>query len=96
METLRGRRTLSAIAGLSLAALAGCGTYNPANLQSMSVVDICELQYMQGRNLSAAARQTIDSELQRRNDKCANHRAEVAQRYADFMYRQMYDHLGDP
>jgi hypothetical protein len=96
METLRRRRTLSAIAGLSLAALAGCGTYTPANLQSMSVVDICELQYMQGRNLSPAARQTIESELQRRNDKCENHKTEVAQRYADFMYRQMYDHLNDP
>jgi hypothetical protein len=96
-ETRRGCRTLSVVAALSFAALAvGCGTYNPSGLSSMAAVDMCELEYMQGRNLSAAAKQTIQSELAKRNDNCRNHAAEVAQRYADYMYHLTYGAPDEP
>src|SRR5687768_3748288 len=95
-DAFRGCRTLSALAGLSLAALSGCAGYNPSGLSTMSAVDMCELEYVQGRNLSPAARQTIQSELARRNDNCRNHAAEVAQRFAAFMDRETYGKLNDP
>lgn len=95
-DTFRGCRMLSAIAGLSLAVLSGCGTYTPSGVSTMSAVDMCELEYMQGRNLSPAAKQTIQSELQRRNDNCGNHAVEVAQRFADFMDRETYGKLSEP
>ena len=97
--TLRANPALASVvslAALSVAVLAGCATYNPPGIASMSAVDMCELEYMQGRNLSPAARQTIQSELQRRNDSCANHRVEVAQRFEDFMLRETYGKLNDP
>ena len=97
IDPRRGQRTLSVLAGVTLAALvAGCGTYNPSGLASMSAVDMCEMEYMQGRNLSAAAKQTIQSELSKRNDNCRNHAAEVAQRYAEFMWRQVYGGQDEP
>ena len=91
------RRALVAIAaGIALAALAGCGTYTPRGIPEMSAVDMCEMQLMQGRNLSAQARQAMQSELAKRNDNCGNHAAEVAQRYADFMWRQTYGGADEP
>jgi hypothetical protein len=80
-DALRRSRMLSAVAGVGLTALAGCAGYTPAGLSTMSAADLCELEYIQGRNLSPAARQTIQSELQRRNDNCRNHAVEVAQRF---------------
>jgi hypothetical protein len=78
------------------ALLVGCVNYSPGQLSAMSTVDICETEYMQGRNLSAEARQAIQSELQRRNDNCGNHRTEVAQRYEAFMYRETYGKIDNP
>jgi hypothetical protein len=92
----RGRWTLAAAAALGLAGLSGCGAYNPAGLSAMSAVDLCELEYRQGRNLSPAAKQTIQSELQRRNDNCRNHSAAVAERFAEFMYRETYGKIDNP
>ena len=71
-------------------ALGGCVTYSQSELAPMSAADICELQYMQGPNLSPQARQNIQSELQRRKDNCGNHAAEVEERFAQFMYRETY------
>lgn len=51
---------------------------------------------MQGRNLSAAARQSIQAELQRRNDNCRNHSVEVAQRFEAFMWRETYGKNDNP
>ena len=70
--------------------MGGCASYSPRGLSQMSTVDICEMEYMQGRNLSAEARQAIQGELKRRNDDCRNHAAEVAQRFDDFMYVETY------
>lgn len=92
-DPLRGRKMLSAIAVSVAATVGGCGTYTPSGIASMSAVDVCELEYMQGRNLSAAARQTIQSDLQRRNDNCGNHATEVQARFADFMWWQTYGGL---
>ena len=74
----------------SAALLGGCVTYTQSELSSMSIVDICELEYMQRPNLSPQGRQAIQSELARRNDNCGNHTAAVAKRYEDFMYSQTY------
>lgn len=68
----------------------GCASYTPRGISSMSTVDICEVEYMQGRNLSAEAKQAIQTELQRRKDNCRNHSAEVAQRFEDFMWVETY------
>lgn len=95
-DILRCPGWLSAVAGLSLAAVAGCATYSPGQLSAMSAADLCELQNMQGSNLSAATRQTIQSELQRRNDNCGNHAGEVARRYQAFMDRETYGKQDDP
>ena len=88
------RRTRGAFAagfGMALAALlGGCVTYTQKELSPMSVEDICYLEYMQRPNLSPEGRQAIQSELKRRNDNCGNHAAEVAKRYRDYMYSQMY------
>jgi hypothetical protein len=91
------RLPLAAAASVATAALlVGCVTYSPAQLSAMSTVDICETEYMQGRNLSQEARQAIQSELQRRNDNCRNHAVEVAQRHDAFMYREMYGKQDNP
>jgi hypothetical protein len=91
------RLPLAGAASVVLAALVGgCVNYTPAQLSGMSTVDICETEHMQGRNLSPAARQAIQSELQRRNDNCGNHAVEVAQRYDSFMQREMYGKHDNP
>ena len=91
------RRPLAGAASVALVLIvAGCVNYSPAQLSSMSTVDICETEYMQRPNLSPEAKQAIQSELQRRNDNCANHRVEVAQRYDAFMYREMYGKHDNP
>ena len=70
--------------------LGGCAIYTPRDLAGMSAEDLCYLEYIQGRNLSAEGRKAIQSELSRRNDNCGNHVAGVKQQYADFMHRQTY------
>jgi hypothetical protein len=91
MNTHRSLRLRAAFMSGSVAlALAGCVNYTPSQLSGMSTVDICETEYMQRPNLSPEAKQAIQAELQRRNDNCRNHAAEVAQRYEDFMYRETY------
>jgi hypothetical protein len=77
-------------------AVAGCVSYSPAQLSAMSAVDLCETEYMQGRNLSADSKRAIQSELQRRNDSCRNHAEAVAQRYEEFMYRETYGKADSP
>ena len=90
-------RPLAGAVSLAAAALlGGCVSYSPAQLSAMSTVDMCEMEYMQGRNLSAETKQAIRSELQRRNDTCGNHATEVAQRYAEFMYRETYGKMDSP
>ena len=88
---------LSATTALATAIfIAGCVTYTPSELASLSAADLCEVQSRQGRNLSRETRQGIDSELQRRNDNCRNHAAEVARRFDDFAYRETYGKNDDP
>ena len=93
MDPCRGRRMLSIVAGLGLIALAGCGAYTPRGVAGMDSVDICEMEYMQGRNLSAQAKQAMQSELAKRNDNCRSHATEVAQRFEDFMLHETYGGL---
>jgi len=78
------------------ALLGGCVTYSQSQLSAMSAVDICELQNMQGRNLTPETTQAIQAELQRRNENCRNHAVEVAKRYEDFMWRETYGRHDDP
>ena len=87
---------LAGLAGLSVLVLAGCVSYSPAQLSSMSAVDLCETEYMQGPNLSADTKRAIQGEMQRRNDNCRNHATAVAQRYEEFMYRETYGKADSP
>lgn len=90
-DLVRLRNPLSVAVALAAATvLAGCAIYTPTGLGGMSAADICELLDRQGWNISPQGRQAIQSELSRRNDNCANHAAEVAERYAHFMYREVY------
>ena len=85
------RRVLSRVVTVAAAALlGGCAVYTPSGLSQMSAADICELEYMQRPNLSPAGKKAIQSELQRRNDNCGNHAAEVQERFAAFMWRETY------
>lgn len=92
---LRGRMAFAV--GLAAAALlGGCAIYTPTGLSAMSAADICELEYMQKPNLSPAGKQAIQSELQRRNDNCGNHAAEVRERFEAFMWRETYGKHDSP
>ena len=86
----------AALALAVTALLGGCVTYSQSQLSAMSAVDICELQNMQGPNLTPESKQAIQAELQRRNDNCRNHSVEVAKRYQDFMWRETYGKHDDP
>jgi len=93
----RIRRASVLLVGTLAAALLGaCTSYSPAQLSAMSAVDLCELQHMQGPNLSREAKQTIAGELQRRNDNCRNHAVEVSKRYEAFIARETYGKHDDP
>ena len=81
------RAMIFAVAG----ALAACaGVQAPRDLAAMSADDICYYEYIQGGNLSPAAKQAIQSEMQRRKDSCANHSTQVAKQFADFMWMETY------
>jgi hypothetical protein len=87
----RARLPRAAAVGLALTALvSGCVTYTQSELASMDAVDICELEYRQGRNLTPETKQTIQAEMQRRKDSCRSHSVEVAKRFDDFMWQETY------
>lgn len=87
----RATPPLAVAVGLALTALvSGCVTYTQSELARMDAVDVCELEYRQGRNLTPESKQAIQSDMQRRNDTCRNHSIEVARRFDDFMYQETY------
>ena len=88
----RSTGSLFALAAL----LGGCVTLSASELSAMSTVDLCEYQYVQGRNLTDDARRALQGELQRRKGDCLNHAAEVAQRRADVLYELTYGSPDDP
>src|SRR5688500_15024718 len=88
--TLEQTMIKHAIALAAAALLSGCAVYTPRDLSAMSSADICYIEYIQGRNLSAEGRQAIQSEMQRRKDNCGNHSANVKQLFADFMHYETY------
>ena len=96
-EFIRPERTY-AMHVLAAAALllGGCVSYSQAQLSGMNTVDLCELQQMQGPNLSPETKAAMQVELSRRNDSCAKYAAELAQRHADFMYRETYGKIDNP
>lgn len=79
-----------AIALAAALLLGACASYTPRELAALSNAEVCYIEYIQGGNLSAAGKQAIRSEMQRRNDDCSKHRAEVAQLYSDFMFEETY------
>jgi hypothetical protein len=76
--------------------VAGCVSYSPSQLAAMDIVDLCELQYVQGPNLSAQTKAAMQSELQRRSQNCGTYSAAVAQRREEFLYRETYGKHDDP
>ena len=96
-RTRSNRRRLSAaVALVGATLLGGCVSYSQSQLASMSTVDLCELQNMQGPNLSPETKQAMQGELSKRKDNCRNHAIELAQRYETFMWREMYGKHDDP
>jgi hypothetical protein len=88
-----GRLAATAAAALLLA---GCVTYSQAQLSGMNTVDLCELQQIQGPNLSPETKAAMQGELSRRNESCGKYSAVLAERYADFMFRETYGRQDDP
>ena len=76
--------------------LAGCVSYSPSQLSGMNTVDLCELGQMQGPNLSPETKAAMQSELSRRGESCSKYSAVLAQRYADYMYRETYGKHDNP
>jgi hypothetical protein len=70
--------------------LAGCVTYSPAQLSSMSPVDLCETLDVQSYNLSPESRAALQGELQRRNESCSKYASTLAQRRRDFLDQETY------
>jgi hypothetical protein len=95
-KTVFHRAALTLISAIAAALLAGCVSYSPAQLSAMSNVDLCELREAQGMNLSADTKRAVEGELQRRNDRCSNHAAVLAQRREAFLYREMYGKHDNP
>ena len=95
MTTLTPKR-LSACAAAAALALAGCVSYSPSQMSAMNTVDLCELGQMQGPNLSAETRAAMQSELSRRGESCSKYSSVLAQRYADYMYRETYGKHDNP
>lgn len=83
-------------AAAAACALAGCLTYSPSQLSAMNTVDMCELRQEQAPNLSVETKGAIQSELSRRGESCDKYQAVLAQRRADFMYRETYGKHDNP
>jgi hypothetical protein len=79
-----------------LAICAGCVSYSPSQLSAMDTVDLCELREVQGPNLLPETKGAMQSELSRRGESCAKYVAEVAERRAEFLYREMYGRQDNP
>ena len=77
-------------------AVAGCVSYSPTQLSAMNTVDLCELQQMQGPNLSPETKGAMQTELSRRGEACSKYSAVLAQRYADYLYRETYGKHDNP
>jgi len=95
-KTLFPRVALTLVSAIAAALLAGCVSYSPSQLSAMSNVDLCELREAQGMNLSNDTKRAVEGELQRRNDRCSNHAAVLAQRREAFLYREMYGKHDNP
>jgi hypothetical protein len=93
MTAIRSSHLFACAAAL---VLTGCVSYSPSQLSGMNTVDLCELQQMQGPNLSPETKAAMQSELSRRGDSCSKYSAVLAQRYADFMYRETYGKHDNP
>jgi hypothetical protein len=95
-KTVFPRVTLTLVSIIAAALLAGCISYSPSQLSAMSNVDLCELREAQGMNLSNDTKRAVEGELQRRNDRCSNHAAVLAQRRDAILYREMYGKHDNP
>lgn len=84
------------VALVASAFFTGCVSYSPARLSAMTSVDLCELQEVQGRNLSAETQRAMQDELQRRKESCAPHSAVLAARRDALLHERMYGLPDDP
>ena len=94
------RMTVSMLTAVCIAAacfvVSGCVSYSPSHFSAMNIVDLCELRYVQGPNLSAETKNAMQSELSRRGENCATHSAAVAERREAFIYRETYGKQDNP
>jgi len=72
-------------------ALAGCLTYSPRDLSTMSAYDLCDLQHFQRVNLTAPARAALDAELTRRSENCRGVLPQIERDREDDWLDRMYN-----
>ncbi len=84
------RTKIAAILAPALA-LAGCLSYGPQHLSSMSAYDLCELQHYQRVNLNAGSQTAVANELKRRNESCGGVLPQIERDRADDVHDRMYN-----
>ena len=70
--------------------LGGCTSLGQGQVSAMSTLEICEMQVNQTPNLTEESRRLLASELGRRKEGCAPHRAEIQKLRDDDLYEHMY------
>ena len=85
--TTLSRCVAPGLVGLSLGA---CVSYGPAEVSRMSTYKICSTQINQGSGIAESSRRLLQSELERRKEGCASHRAAIQRARDDTLYDYMY------
>ena len=71
-------------------ATTGCLSYAPAQVSAMSSLEICDLQLNQSPNMTDETQRLLRSELERRKETCAQHRAAIQARRDEELYDLTY------
>lgn len=71
-------------------AFPACVSHSPSRVSSMSTYEVCELQAMQGANMTEESRRLVRSELERRKQTCAPHQAAIRMQRDEELYDRTY------
>lgn len=85
-----GRAGAAAVAGVLALAASGCVSYAPAELAAMSHYELCRLETVQRVNLTAPARERLDSELAGRSVNCTAYVPAIQAQLAADLYERTY------
>ena len=76
--------------GLIGLVLGACVSYGPAEVSRMSTYEICSSQINQGSGIAESSRGLLQSELERRKENCASHRAAIQRERDDKLHYYTY------